>query len=74
MGTFAFLNFSNAVSPSKQTCHQSHLTHMEQMGEHASVTALQPKDNSRFDGQLSYFNYIWLNQLSNTTNLWWIDV
>jgi len=19
-------------------------------------------------------NYIWLNQLSNTTNLWWIDV
>ena len=20
------------------------------------------------------FTYIWLNQLSNTTNLWWIDV
>jgi len=19
-------------------------------------------------------NYIWLNQLSNTTNLWWVDV
>ena len=21
-----------------------------------------------------FINYIWLNQLSNTTNLWWIDV
>ena len=20
-----------------------------------------------------FINYIWLNQLSNTTNLWWID-
>jgi len=21
-----------------------------------------------------FINYIWVNQLSNTTNLWWIDV
>jgi len=21
-----------------------------------------------------FTNYIWLNQLSNTTNLWWIDI
>jgi hypothetical protein len=21
-----------------------------------------------------FINYIWLNQLSNTNNLWWIDV
>jgi hypothetical protein len=21
-----------------------------------------------------FMNYIWLNQLSNTTNMWWIDV
>ena len=40
---------------------------------------------SKIQGHLSYhhmvghprcvfINYIWLNQLSNTTNLWWIDV
>jgi len=25
-------------------------------------------------GELNLAGYIWLNQLSNTTNLWWIDV
>ena len=37
-------------------------------------TELSNKDHMVGHPRCVFINYIWLNQLSNTTNLWWIDV
>jgi len=39
-----------------------------------TITITHLKDHMVGHPRCVSINYIWFNQLSNTTNLWWIDV